>query len=169
MVTEVKVLIIVGIIFALAGVLLLLADDSRKFLFDKTSYPEEKKILKSWAFWKLCIQFTIVFVIYNGGALMGRMSWGATVEDKLWNPYIFGGMPRYAAGSKGLNTWNQLEIFINATHTLLWTNPLGMLLFILSGMWMMRRYLEHKKWIWANYILVIIVELLMISTARWNV
>jgi len=167
-------IIICGIFILLLGSIFLLADDSREFLFNKVSYPEEKKILKSRAFWKLTIQLTIVLVIYNVGALAGRIHYGVSLgvlnfEDRLWNPYIFGGMPSYAAGGRSLDYWNQINIFVDATMTLLLTNPLGLLLFILSATWMMKRLLKEKKWIWANYILVIVMELLMIFTARWSV
>ena len=84
-----------------------------------------------------------------------------TSGDRLWNPYIFGGMPAYAIGT-GYPWWNMINGFVSTTMNVLFYNPIGTALFGISVFRLLKR-----KTIMA-YSLMLFMEILMLYFAYWN-
>ena len=125
----------------------------------------EKQILKDWRFWRDSFFACLLLVVYNVGSLSGMLYFYKI--DKLWFPYTFGGMPSFAIGAVGVKWYNQIWLFISATTTMMFGNPIMFALFVGVLWWMILRHRNRKK-VWMNYLLVLFIELIMIFTTGWE-
>ena len=74
-------------------------------------------------------------------------------NDALWNPYIFNGMPSYTLTYGGFRWWSLINVFVEATKTVFFYNPIGGLAFISSIVW-----LYYHRFNIFTYLLMLFLE-----------
>ena len=151
---------VIGIVIVLLLVLLFfLSDDKKEYIdFVKEEWRRDKFLGLTKAF---VLLFTPVAVYIGYPFYLFTGVFPVGIGERLWNPYIFGGMPAYAVGT-GYIWWNLLYIVAHTTRTVIFLNPIGTLLFIGSVYWYFKR--RGKL----TYSLLIIAEVMMLYFAFWN-
>lgn len=141
------------ILVILFGALFLLSDDWKDYVsFVCRIFREDKKLL--------ALSLLPLIIFYGSPTYLWFGVWGA--EERLWNPYVFCGMPAYATGIAGYKWFDLVYVFISTTKICLFYNPLGTLLFIGSILWL------NYRGTTLVYLLVIFLEIIMLYFAYYN-
>jgi len=141
-------------IIVLLVVLFFLADNWRDIV--KSIKEITRRDCKVFALALIPVAIYIGYPIY---IIVGVFSRG--IENTLWNPYIFCGMPSYAL-STGYPWFNFLYVIITTTRQMIMLNPLGLVLFAGSV------YLVLKRYNKLTYSLMIFMEVMMLYFGYWE-
>lgn len=130
------------------------------------------KIIKrmTWKQWKFLLASWFIATVYLEGANICWLifSYKGNPKPVLWNPRVFGGMPAFATGVGGYSPWNFVKISMSATLGYMFDNPIMFIIFLISLIWLGRRYIQGKPVVLA-YWFVICIELFMLLTQPWPV
>lgn len=128
-------------------------------------FPYKKLCNGFWDYTKVMLSVLLFYYIFYLGIVMGFML--GTPSNHLWYPYSFGGMPAYGIGYIGVRWWNHIDMLMNGSIKMLYSNPLFTTMFCLSFFFLVRRWVYGKKIVW-NYTLAILMEVTMIFTTEWR-
>jgi len=137
-------------IIALLTGLFFLADDWRDWA---------KFVKEDWKLFGLALIPAVIYIGYPIYIIVGVYNLG--VENTLWNPYVFGGMPSYAIAT-GYPWFNFMYVIVTTTRMIIFDNPIGALLFAGSV------YLVLKRYNKLTYSLMIFTEVTMLYFGFWR-
>jgi hypothetical protein len=136
-----------------------------------TSCPPEEKIKYITGFkdkrnWRDFSLIVSILAIFNISDTWGWLMVYQSIDETLWNPLSFGGMPAFAS-SVGVNWYNQGHVFTGALVHYSSINPIFFSLFAVSVLVLLKKMATNKK-IFVSYFFVIMAEFLMILTTFWE-
>ena len=119
--------------------------------------------IKTWRGREYFLLF--MFILYLAVLNLTAISvWMQLYPMKLWNIYMFLGMPTYASGMMGFKYYNQIHVAWDALKQILITNPLGfaVLSYTFYRLW------NIKKFKYRYYFYALGIEILVLFTTNWS-
>ncbi len=86
------------------------------------------------------LSFLLVIVVIFFGYIIYLRTGVFVMNDALWNPYNFGGIPSKFLGTGGYRWWDLIYVGFDTAKIMIFHNPIGTLAFVAMIWWLYRKY-----------------------------